>query len=196
MFANPDDFQNSAFRLKPDAAIVASYYYTSMQSVYNWKSLLSGYNKGAKTFNKVLVTPLSVTDPLLLKNKSVAAVSLGASSTAYIDSQLPSGLSGKDIRIVTVSKDIDAIMALGFEQVQGAIVIKASFDKLNQINPDVAKKLHILQELNPVEYPKVVGFLNAGNISRFTEVFQNMGNEGTVKESLKFFDVTEFKPEQ
>lgn len=194
IFANPEDFQNSVGRLKPDVAIVASYYYNAMQGGYNWKALLSGYRNGEKTFSRSLVTPVSVTDPLQLKNKSLAMVSLGASALPYIESQMPSGLSVKDIRIVSVSKDIDAIMALGFEQVQAAVVTQENFEKLKQINPEAVKNLHILQSLNPVEFPKIAVFPNAGNAADAKKIFQEMSYEGPAKAILKFFDVTEFKP--
>jgi len=195
IYANYDDFQNSVGRLKPDSAIVASFCYSAMKEVYKWKLILSGYNSGAKSFNKVLVTPLSVSDPLQLKTKSVATVNLGLSSAMYIESQLPQGLSVKDIRIATVSKDMDAIMALGFGQVEAAIVTRASFDTLKKFFPDSAGKMHILQELKPVEFPKVVVFPPFTATKKLTEIFQRMSDKTVSKEVLKFFDITEFKPE-
>jgi len=193
IFANPEDFRNSVGRLKPALAIIASYYYKAMESTYNWKAILSGHDKGLKSFNKVLVTSASVKNAVQLRNRSLAAVSLGAASLSYIDAQLPSELPAKDIRIVSVSKDIDAIMALGFEQVEAAIVTQTSFDKLSQINPDVVKNLHILQALNPIEYPKIAAFPNAENIEKYIKIFQEMDPREAAKEILKFFDVTGFK---
>jgi hypothetical protein len=195
VFAVPSDFQDSVGRLKPSAAIVASYYYNLMKSKYLWKALLAGHKEGEKVYNKVMVASKSVSDPLQLKDKSLAAVCPGSSSS-YIDSMLPAGLSAENVRIVSVSKDIDAIMALGFEQVQAAIVTKENFEKLEKINPDAVRNLHILQSMNPIPYPKFVVFPEAGHIEQFIGVFKNITYEDSGKKILKFFDITGFNAEQ
>jgi len=194
IFATPEDFENSAKRLQPAAAIVASYYYTMMKNKYLWNAVLAGHKDGAKFYNKVMVSLKSVTAPLQLKDKSLAAVSLGSSSS-YIDALLPPGLSARTVRIVSVSKDIDAIMALGFEQVQAAIVIKENFEKLEKINPDVVKNLHILQEMNPIPYPKFVVFPESAHTELFINAFKKILYKEPTKEVLKFFDITGFDSE-
>ncbi len=194
IFANPKDFQDSVIRLKPELAIIASYFFNSMKNEYKWKAALSGHKKGAKHFSKILVTLKSINHLQQLKNKGLAAVSLGLSSLSYLDSQLPSGLSmvKDDVRIVSVSKDIDAIMALGFEQVQAAIVTKESFNKLKKINPDTVKNLHILQKLTPTLYSKVVVFPHAKNFKKLVTAIKNMSYKSSTKIVLRFFDVTGF----
>jgi len=87
------------------------------------------------------------------------------------------------------------MMALGFGQVEAAIVTRASFDTLKKFSPDSAEKMHILQDLNPVEYPKVVVFPSMTDSGKLTEIFQNISEKTVSKEVLKFFDITEFKPE-
>lgn len=192
IFAHPEDFQNSIPRLKPDLAIVASSYFNSMKKTYQWRAILSGHKKGAKHFRKVLVTLKSINDLQQLKQKNLATVSLGFSSLPYIDSQLPTGLSVKDIRILAVSKDVDAIMALGFEQVQAAMVTKTSFNKLKRINPDTVENLHILQKLNPTLYPKVVVFPKANNVKKLTMALKKMPYKKSTRTVLKFFGITGF----
>ncbi|MBF0120157.1 MAG: hypothetical protein HQK79_15085 [Desulfobacterales bacterium] len=195
LFANSEDFNIAVKHFKPDFAIVASYYFTSMVNTYNWKSILAGHKKGEKEYNKILIALNSIKEPLHLKAKSLATVFFGATSIPYIESQLPSGVSFGDIRIVSVSKDIDAIMALGFEQVQAAIVTKANFNKLKQINPDVVKNLYILQELKATEYPKLVMFPEAKNINKFINIFKKMEYTGDIESILRFFDITGFASE-
>ncbi|MFK5968537.1 MAG: PhnD/SsuA/transferrin family substrate-binding protein [Candidatus Marithrix sp.] len=197
IFANSKDFQGSMPRLQPEIAIVASYYFSSMKDEFKWKSILFGHKKGKKYFSKVLVTLKSITNIQQLKKKSLATVALGAISSSYINTLLPTGLSVKndDIRIVSVSKDIDAIMALGFEQVQAAIVTKTSFNKLKKINPDAVKNLHILQKLNPIQYPQVVIFPNTKNIDNLINIFANMSYKGSNRQVLRFFGITGFNVE-
>ena len=191
--ADVDDFESSVDKFKPVLAIVASYYYNTMKDSFKWKAILSGHKRGRKTFDKLLIASLSITEPLQLRNKSLAAVSLGSAS--YVDFLLPRGLSVKNIRILSVSKDIDAIMALGFEQVEAAIVMEESFDKMNKINPDTVKNLHVLRKLEPVGYPKIAVFPNAENLERFAKSFEKKHYRREIKEALKFFGVTGFASE-
>ncbi|MDM8550215.1 PhnD/SsuA/transferrin family substrate-binding protein [Desulfobacterales bacterium HSG2] len=187
VFARPADFQISVDRLNPDFAVIASYYYASMKSRFSWNAVLSGHYRGKKEFRKVLVTFKSVSDPVQLKGKSLAAVSLSTS----IDSQLSAGLTTQMFRLVSVSKDIDAIMALGFKQVQAAIVTDGSFKKMKVINPDVAENLHILQKLPPTPYPMVAVFPNAA-ADPFVSALKDMRYKGPTKQVLRFFGITGF----
>ncbi|MCP4344704.1 MAG: phosphate/phosphite/phosphonate ABC transporter substrate-binding protein [Desulfobacterales bacterium] len=191
-FANPVDFEDSVPRLKPACAIVASYYFTLMKDKFHWQPALSGHYKGKKEFSKVLVTLKSITQ---LKNKSLAAVSLGASSLPYIDSQLPKGLTTKSLRVVSVSKDIDAIMALGFEQVQAAIVTEASFKKLESINPEASKNLHLIQKLSSIQYPKLAVFPKIQGSNKLKAAFKNIPYKGSARKILRFFSITGFVEE-
>ncbi|QTA87212.1 PhnD/SsuA/transferrin family substrate-binding protein [Desulfonema magnum] len=195
LFASSKDFTDSVRRFDADVAIVPSYYHTLMRNTYEWKVILSGHYEGSKVFNKILITPKSLTKPAQLLNKSLATVSLGASSLPYIQRQLPEGLSIEDIRVVSVSKDIDAIMALGFEQVDAAIVTIKSFETLKTINFNAVQDMHILKELNPIEYPKIVAFPHCERIEKFTDAFENMTYEGSGLVVLEFFGVTGFDRE-
>ncbi|RMH69978.1 MAG: hypothetical protein D6675_10805 [Gemmatimonadetes bacterium] len=195
VFANPDDFQRAVDQLKPDVAIVASYYYESMKSHYNWKSILAGHYEQTPVFTKVLVVSKSISLVQNLKNKSLATVSAGAVSQEYLNAQLPEELRAQDVRVMSVSKDIDAIMALGFDQVDGAIVTPSSLEKLRQINPNVVDQLHILQELKPIAYPKVVVFPQTQNVDRFISVFKDMPYQGATKVVLRYFGITGFNVE-
>ena len=192
IFVKSEDFENSVSRLKPDLAIVSSYYYSLMASKYKWHAVLSGHKDGEKIFTKVLVTLKSLNNPQQLINKNLATVSLGASSLSFIDSLLPSGLSTENIHVVSVSKDIDAMIALAFEQVEAAIVTIASFNKLKKNNPVAVKNLHIMQKLNPIQYPKIAVFPKAESIEKLTSALKEMPYNGNTKIVLRFFGVTGF----
>jgi len=175
-------------------AIVASYFYSSQAATYKWKAVLAGHNKGENTFNKELVTLKSIKDPRDLNHKALATVSLGT-SLKFLDYQLPAGLAAQDLRVVSVSKDIDAIMALGFKQVEAAIAMRESFERLKKINPVAVKDLHILQTLKSVEYPKIVVFPGANDIESISRTFRNIPYRGSTKRVLIFFGVTGFRDE-
>ena len=191
IFATPEDFENSIGRLKPDIAVVASYYFYTRKNDYHWTTYLQGQKDGDRMFMKVLVTPKTINNIQDLKNKSIATVSLGF-STANIDSILPRQITTQDIRIVSVSKDIDAIMALAFKQVEAAIVTETSYEKLKEINPDAVTNLKILQKLKPIAYPKVIVFSNTTKTTDYINMFEKMDLDNQASSLLRFLGITGF----
>ena len=194
IFANPKDFDEAVERLKPDFAVIPSYYFNAMSGQYKWQEMLSGFNNGNQGFRKILVTPNTITNPEKLKNQGIATISLGPSTIKFVDERFlsPIGLSTGNVRLVTVSKDIDAIMALGFGQVKGAIVTKESFLTLQRINPEVVKTLVMLRELPLILYPKVVSFPWAKDIDMIKSAFQKIEKKGDNGTILKFLGITNF----
>jgi len=95
---------------------------------------------------KVLSTKKDIADVTMLKNTVVA----GAGSEEYIHSVLKQILGKeqeallKDIKILIVPKDIDAIMAVGFGMATAAICAESGLDKLAMINPNQFRELHSL----------------------------------------------------
>ncbi len=189
VFANAVDFEDSVERLHPDIAIVASYYAQFRQDRFRWNVLLAGHNNQQKTFHKILIASEKFSDIAALKNKSIATVPFG------LPEIVPGKLTMQEIRAVTVSKDIDAIMALGFEQVDAAIVTAESFEKLRAINPEVADKLYILQELPPIAYPVVVGFPESPNVESLARALTTISESGQAKSPLRFLGITGFVQE-
>lgn len=194
IFANPKDFDEAVERLKPDFAVVSSYYFDAMSGQYKWQELLSGFNAGSQGFRKILVTPNTVNSPEKLRNQGIATISLGPSTIKFVDERflVPLGLSAGNVRLVTVSKDIDAIMALGFGQVKGAIVTRESFATLQRINPEAVKSLTQLRELPLILYPKVVSFPWAKDRDKIKTAFQKLDVKGDAGIVLKFLGISNF----
>jgi hypothetical protein len=195
IFTNPVDFKQQVQRLKPEYAVVASYYYSSSAGDYGWKPLMQGHRNNVRGFSKILVTSQGIQNPVQLRNKAVATVSLGRQTLYFINAQFlqPLGLSLNTVRIVTVSKDIDAIMALGFQQVDGAIVTNQSLDTLKRINPSVYSSIKVLRTLPLIAFPQLVCFPNAPDAFKVQEAFRmlTMGSSG--REFLLFLGLTGFQ---
>lgn len=197
-FAHPEDFDAAVFRLKPDAAIVASYYYQEKKDEYGWKEILQGHFQGKRFFHKVLVAERSIVNMKELSGKSVAAVTTG--NDILKNGGELSEKWGKPgvyfpvaIRLVSVSKDIDAIMALGFGQVDAAVVTRDSMEKLRKINPEVVRNLYILKELSPVHYPKFVVFPDAGWQKAYKDAFMKIHRVRSARLILYYLGITGFE---
>jgi hypothetical protein len=107
---------------------------------------LIGTSKGNTTQRKVLSVKKDITSFDMLKNTVVA----GAGSEEYIQSVLKQILGKeheallKDIKILIVPKDIDALMSVGFGMATAAISAESGLDKLAMMNPNQLRELHSL----------------------------------------------------
>lgn len=107
---------------------------------------LIGTSKGNTKQRKVLSAKKDIIDVAMLKNTVVA----GAGSEEYIQSVLKQILGKeheallKDIKILIVPKDIDAVMAVGFGMATAAISAESGLDKLAMMNPNQFRELHSL----------------------------------------------------
>ncbi|MBN2159261.1 MAG: hypothetical protein JW807_07685 [Spirochaetes bacterium] len=195
IFTNPVDFKQQSARLKPEYAIVASYFFYSGAAEYGWKPLLSGHRNRVQGFSKILVSGRGIYNPGQLRNKAIATVSLGKETIYFINTQFlqPLGLSVRTVRLVTVSKDIDAIMALGFQQVDGAIVTNQSLASLKRINPTVFNSIKTLRVLPMIAYPKLVNFSNAADAPKVQDAFRRLTMRGKGRDFLLFLGLTGFQ---
>lgn len=105
--------------------------------------VLMGTSKGNSVQSKILSAKKEITDFNMLKSTTVA----GAGSEEYIRNVLQKITKQKlpdNIKILSVPKDIDALMAVGFGVAAAAISAETSFTKLATINPNQHQQLHIL----------------------------------------------------
>jgi len=122
-----------------------------------------------------------------------------ASSREHTGSYLRAMLKGKgiidNIQVLTVPKDIDALMSVGFGMSKLALTSGSALDELKKINPILYKKMRILAEGEKslslvIAVPK--GFRKeAGKI---VAIFQNMAADPDGKEKLMMLGLDGWQP--
>ncbi|MGZ5011041.1 MAG: hypothetical protein ACXV74_08805 [Methylobacter sp.] len=144
-FDNKEKFETVVHEKKGDIYLLSSWHLKALQQKnVPLKIALVGTSKGNTMQRKVLSTKKDIANVSMLKNTVVA----GAGSEEYIQSVLKQILGKeqesllKDIKILIVPKDIDAIMAVGFGMATAAISAESSLDKLSMINPNQFRELH------------------------------------------------------
>jgi len=133
-----------------------------------------------------------IADVTMLKNTVVA----GAGSEEYIHSVLKQILGKeqeallKDIKILIVPKDIDAIMAVGFGMATAAISAESGLDKLAMINPNQFRELHSLG-FSDKDYLLVAATLQKPEQQEveLLEVLRTMSEAETGGENLKLLGI-------
>lgn len=150
---------------------------------------LIGTFKGNSTQRKTLSAKKDIIDFSMLKNATIA----GAGSEFYIRSILQQ-IGGEKyqeladkIKIQTVPKDIDALLAVGFGVANAAISAESSLKKLETINPNLYKQLHNLG-YSEKSYLLVAATLEkpGKDEAKLLEILYNMSAKETSQKSLNF----------
>jgi ABC-type phosphate/phosphonate transport system substrate-binding protein len=82
---------------------------------------------------------------------AVAAHAGGSDVLAKVLSGL--GVDAGDVRVIPVPKDIDALLALGFQQVDAALVVTNQIEMLAAANPIVAEHLEVVALSDEIPFP-------------------------------------------
>ena len=162
---------------KDSIVIVSSWHFNQISNKYNLEAKLVASKKGSITDTKILVGQ---------KNIKIKGVVTSAYDKEY-SNQLLSNLTdkkSKDLSVLIVPKEIDALMSVGFGMSKLALVSKDSFSLLKTINPFLANNLQIYKESNP-KY-RIILAHNKIDKSRdkLISVFQNMGKNKNGKNIL------------
>lgn len=142
-----ENFEKVIHEKKGDVYLLSSWHLKELQQKkVPLEIALVGTSKGNTMQRKVLSAKKDIVDFAMLKNTVVAA----AGSEEYVHSILKQILGKgqeallKDIKILIVPKDIDAVMAVGFGMATAAISAESGLDKLATMSPNQFKELHSL----------------------------------------------------
>lgn len=125
--------------------LLSSWHYAQLNAKTPLAAVLVGVVKGELQQRKILISK-DLADVSALSGATIA----GSGSEDYLRSQLQQMLGGKyaglssKIKLLTVPKDIDALMAVGFGVATAAISSESSFNKLAMINPKQHAQLKTL----------------------------------------------------
>lgn len=146
--------------------------------------------EGKQTFTKIVLVregAISAVDEL--NGKNIAATSVGTDSLRFLNEFLfsPSGFDVNNSRVIFVGKDLDALLAVRFGQVQAAVIAGKNYDRIAEINPvAVTGVSNILTSNDIPESPLcVMDGVSADIIEQVKKVFLDMHNNPAGQEFLK-----------
>jgi hypothetical protein len=185
-FDNKESFEASLN--KKGIYLLSSWHFDALQQQkIPLQIVLIGTFNGNKMQKKVLSAKKDIGDFSMLKNTTIA----GAGTETYIRSVLQQVDATQykeladSIKILTVPKDIDALMAVGFGMANAAVCAESSLKKLETINPNQYKQLHTLGS-SKENYLLVAATLeNPGkDLSKLVDILDNMSRKETGKKNL------------
>jgi ABC-type uncharacterized transport system substrate-binding protein len=107
--------------------------------------------KGSVFYQKVLFAKTKDAKP-----KTLAVTAAGASTKDLAKALADAGIPMDGVTVIPVSKDVDALLALVFGQVDAAVVKVESLEVVKAIQPAAAATLQKLRETKPITRPPFV----------------------------------------
>ena len=176
-FSDKETFEKH-LKKKNAVVILSSWHYREIAKKYNLEAMLVAQKKGGVTDRKILVGQ---------KNSSIKGIVTSAYDKEYTADILNAMTNdnSKELSVLRVPKEIDALMSVGFGMSRFALVSKDSFSFLQSINPFLAKDLKIYYESDP-EYRTLLAWNTLEKEeAKLLSVFKNMGQTDNGKNILK-----------
>lgn len=198
-FNDRNNFESVINSNKNSIYILSSWHLQSLKSKkIPLEIALLGTSNGEPMQRKVLSAKMSMTSFDDLVSGTVIA---GAGSEEYIRSMLKQILGAHKealipgIKILTVPKDIDALMAVGFGMAGAALTAEGGLAKLSMINPKQFQQMHSLG-FSVKDYRLVAATFNkAGEQEKpLLEILSAMQENNIGKETLKLLGIDGWKP--
>ena len=121
--------------------LLSSWHYRNIYKGYSLKATLAGTRKGKKYQTRVLVSK-----DVTVRTGRIASASSVQHTSSYLKTMLKEkGLIDK-AKILTVPKDIDALMSVGFGMSKLALTTRNALDELKMANPALHQKMMVLAE--------------------------------------------------
>ncbi len=156
-FARYEDFSQQVTDFPPAFLIAPSWFQSTAASGIGLflQPIATPLRNHRATYRKALITRSDIDSIADLTRGSIAAAvhSLGPGSETAVLNTLH--LNAGSAKVVAVPKDVDGLLALGFGQVDAALVTAQQYDLLAASNPEAAAKLQVLAFSAPIPLPGV-----------------------------------------
>ena len=166
------------------------------KSPIDMEAELVGVSKGKATYEKILTTKSIIININLLKGKIVASSGDEDYTKNVLMQMLGEGKNDivNSVKILTVPKDIDALMAVGYGMADSALTTENSLAKLATISPKQYGFLRPLAKSEEILLPIVAAPKNYDeNIKLLLTIIENMETVLEGKKNLKMLGVDGWK---
>ncbi len=197
-FSDRDSFEKFVVGRSDGVFLMSSWHYRQLKREFpiGMEARLVGISKGKATYEKILTAKNNIINIDLLKGKVVAS-SGNEDYTKNILLQMQ-GEGKRDIvdsmRILTVPKDIDALMAVGYGMADSALTTENSLIKLAAINPKQHGFLRSLSKSEEILLPIIaIPEQSDEKVRLLLEIIEKMESELDGKKKLKMLGVDGWK---
>ena len=174
-FSEKQTFEEHIKQQENCLILLSSWHYDTIREVFHLTPLLMGSRKGSTRQKRFLVTSGADTSLESLKNGQIASAGSIQYTQMLLEEMFEAPEAVEGLRILTVPKDIDALMSLGFGMAKAAITTDYSLETLAKMNPPLHKKISILAESQESRLLILAAPVHCeGNAQQLATIFQDM----------------------
>jgi hypothetical protein len=137
------EFEKQISNQKNCVILVSSWHYRRICKTYQCEPVLVGIRNGKNTQKRLLIANKDFTG-LISSGLNIASASSIQHTTSVIKNMPVKALDINKLRILTVPKDIDAMMAVRFGMSGAALITENSYDRLKRLTPLLYQKIKIV----------------------------------------------------
>lgn len=196
-FNNRADFEQVLRQKQPGLFLMSSWHYARLPDKQGWKPVLVGVARGRGTQRHRLSARKSRSSPADLKGQTIAAAGSVEFTRELLREMLPAEQQGlvEEVRILTVPKDIDALLAVGFGVAAAAITTENGLERLARVNPPLHGQLHDLAAGPERLLPVIVAPLEAdAGCEALKGVLTRMGADEGGRQRLRMLGLDAWEP--
>jgi len=194
-FARFQDFKREFSTQRPAFVVIPNWVRENDDLPSGLTPILLPLRGGQSLGRKTLMARASITNLRELGHGSVAAT-MPTLTLAHRPTRLENLRErNPGIRIIAVPKDIDALLAVSFGQVDAAFVSTAQFGMLAAVNPKLTQELHDLGYSEEIPFPRIYAtdYASAEEIARFRDNISSVNTTGTGRRLTSLLGYDEWK---
>lgn len=174
--------------------LLSSWHYKALREKLPIKPILVGVIDGKTTQLKVLSSKKKVDNLETLKGSTVASAGSYDYTRNLLKLMLGIDKLVDSFQILSVPKDIDALISVGFGLAEVALTTESSIDMLLSINPRLHKKLTILVKSRETLLPIVaIPKVYTPGVIKLIEIVENMGKTPVGEKSIRMLGLDGWK---
>jgi hypothetical protein len=146
-FLKLQDLEKAIRSKPPDILLASSWVSKTTGSQHGYKPLLVGQVGTNRSYKKVLISKKALPPS---GSPSLSMVGLGQQNLKQL---VPKLRKYAHLNVIEVSKDLDAVLAVSFGQVDLGLVRSQNIEAIRKVNAMAVKGIQVLAQSAPIEYP-------------------------------------------
>ena len=196
-FSDQQTFERVISEANDGIFLISSWHFQSLKNRFPLKPMLVGEQKNQSTQKQVLSARSDIQNLERLRGQKIASAGSPEYTKTILKKMFQEEASSSlidSLKLLTVPKDIDALMAVGFGMAKAALTTKNSLNKLKKINPKQHDMLTCLAMSEKTLLP-IVAVLGQSDkdVRKLLTLIQDMCNKPEGEKRLKMLGLDGLK---